>query len=93
VSLNARMKFEKVSSKYDEHTDQELIHILSVGVRNKMHCLSKCPELMRALSKCNSSYGYAQHKRKNSNFEKVPSQHAQHARQKLKPKLSMRFRN
>jgi hypothetical protein len=39
------------------------------------------------------SYVYAQHKNKNSKFEKVPSKHAEHACQELMRALSLRIRN
>ncbi len=48
---------------------------------------------MHTLSKRIISYAYAQHKRKNSEFEKVPSKYSDHARKELMRALSVRVRN
>ena len=48
-------------------------------------------ELMRSLSIRISFLCYAQHKRKNSKFEKGPSKHAEHACKELMRALSVRI--
>ncbi len=67
---------------YPEHTGQELMHWLSKCVRN--WCVPWAYESVY--------YAYYQHKRKNSNFEKVPSKHADHACTELIHALSVRDR-
>ncbi len=55
------------SSKHAEHTHQELIHTLSIRVRNWCVHIKNC---MHTLSIRISSYAYGQHKPINSEFEK-----------------------
>ncbi len=57
---------------YPEHTGQELMRLLSIWIR--YWCVP-----WAYASVC----AYAQHKRKNSKFEKVSSNHADHARKEL----------
>ncbi len=54
---------------YPVHTGQELMRTLSTRVKN--WCVP--------WAYASVSFAYAQHKRKNSKFEKVPSKHAEHA--------------
>ncbi len=68
---------------YPEHTGQELMHSLSIWVRN--WCVP--------WAYASVSYAYAQHKHKNYKFEKVPSKHAEHARKELMCALSVHVRN
>jgi hypothetical protein len=65
------------------HTGQELMRSLSIRVRNG------CVPLASASVSC----AYAQHKHKNSKFEKVSSKNAEHARKELMRALSVRVRN
>jgi len=99
------IKFEKVPWKHAEHVRQEMIRILSVHVRNWCITWAYMPgtdafaertrqELMLIpWSYASVSYAYAQHKRKNSKFVKVPSKYAEHTHKELMHSLSIRLRN
>ncbi len=68
---------------YPEHTGQELMHSLNIRVRN--WCVP--------WAYASVSYEYAQHKHKNSIFEKVSSKHAEHTHKELMRALSVHVRN
>ncbi len=63
-----------LSSKHAERTHQELMRLLSIQYASG--------------TDASVSGAYAQHKRKNSKFEKVPSNHSDHARKELLRALS-----
>jgi hypothetical protein len=68
---------------YPEHTGQGLMRMLSMRISS--WCVySVCAPV---------SYAYAQHKHKNSIFEKVPSKQAEHAHKELMRALSVHVRN
>ncbi len=66
-----------------KNAHQELVRTLSIRVRNwREHW-----------AYASVSYAYAQHKRKNFKFKKVPSKHAEHARKELMRAVSVGVRN
>ncbi len=82
-----------VPSKHAEHTHQGLMCTLRIHFRNWCVPEHMGQKLMRTLSIRISFLRYAQHKRKNSKFLKVPSKHAEHARNELMHALSVSFMN
>ncbi len=73
-----------------EHIHQQLMHALSIRVMN--WCVS-WTYATGTDAYASISDAYAQHKRKNSKLEKIPSKHAGRTRKELMRALSVRVRN
>ena len=83
IPLKQCWAYASGNDAYPEYTGQELMHSLNIRVRN--WCIP--------WAYASVSYAYAQHKHKNSIFEKVPSKHAEHAHKELMRALSLGVRN
>ncbi len=83
IPLKKCWAYASGTDAYPEHTGQELMRSLSIRVRN--WCV---PWAYTSVSCAD-----AQHKHKNSKFEKVPSKYAEYVRKELMRALSVHVRN